>query len=507
MICYNGGVAKCTPLCKRKAPGLVLSIFQKTFILMDYAIIDYCIVYLFLLVILALGWWSGRSIKSMRSYAVADKCYGTGTLVFTYMATNFAGASLINGAAQVFANGIIVTAALLGLAIKYVLIGLFVAPKVAAFDKALTMGDLMEQFYGANSKLIAGTLGLMTSICIASMEMIVLGIVFESLLGVKASWGVCIGGITLALYSAHGGIKSVTITDVLQFSVLIVAIPLTAVVVVRHAGGIPAMLAQVPSEKFEILHHEKFSYYFMFFLMWSFIPAGMIDPAIIQRLLMGKRADQLRKQYLIMAGISPCLRLIIMLIGLSGVVLYPHIEATKLFPHIIEELLPVGIKGLSIAGVLAVSTSTIDSYLHVSGLTFAHDVLKPICEKRNIEINELHWARYSTLFIGLLAVGIGAAGAGATTDTILGFALTALGFTGPLLMFPLLSGLMGLKTDARAFYIALWATVGAYGMAHLLLPSDQSHFTILISIAANGLAFFGVHLVQHRGFALAKGSD
>ncbi|MEL6153090.1 MAG: sodium:solute symporter family protein, partial [Bacteroidota bacterium] len=358
-----------------------------------------------------------------------------------------------------------------------------------------TMGDLMEQFYGTKSKIIAGTLGLMTSICIASMEMIVLGIVLQSLLGVKASWGVWIAGGALALYSAHGGIKAVTTTDVLQFAVLIIAIPMAAIVVVKHAGGVANMLAQVPETKFNILEHEKFSYYFTLFLIWSFIPAGMIDPAIIQRLLMSKRPDQLRKQYLIMAGISPLLRLIIMLIGLAGVVLYPTLEATKLFPHLIEELMPVGIKGITIAGVLAVSTSTIDSYLHVCGLTFAHDVLEPICQQRNITINELRWARYSTLLIGIIAVMIGAAGAGATTDTILGFAFTALGFTGPLLMFPLLAGIMGLKIKNHIFYIALCVTLGAYVIAQLVLPPDQSHLTMLITIAANGIAFFGAHFL------------
>ena len=465
---------------------------------MSFLSVDHFIVYSFLFTILIVGWWSGRSIKTIRSYAVADKMYGTATLVFTYMATNFAGASLINGTAQVFANGIIITAALLGLAIKYVIIGLFVAPKVAAFENAFTMGDLMEKFYGRYSKLVAGTLGLMNSVCIASMEMIVFGIVLESLLGVKASWGVWIGGVILALYSAHGGIKSVATTDIIQFLVLIIAIPVTAVVVVNHAGGMQAMLSQVPPEKFAILGHEKFSYYFVLFIIWGFIPAGMIDPAIIQRLLMGKKPSQLRKQYLIMAGISPSLRLIIMLIGLAGVVLYPSIEATKIFPHIIKEALPAGIKGLTIAGVLAVSTSTIDSYLHVSGLTFVRDVLKPICERRRIEIDELRWARYSTMVIGIIAVMIGAAGSGASTDTILGFALSALGFTGPTLMFPLLSGIMGFKADSYSFYIALCATLAAFIIAELLLPSAYSHFNILISTAANGLAFFGTSFARRQ---------
>ena len=464
--------------------------------------LDHLIVGAFLLVTFYIGWRSGRGIKNIRSYAIADKIYGTGALVLTYMATTFAGASLINGVAQVFSNGIIMTVALSGLIITFIIRGLFIAPKVAAFDNCITMGDLMAHFYGAYSKLIAGILGLLNSICFVSMEIIVLGIVFESLLGIKASWGVVIGGVTLALYSAHGGIKSVTITDVLQFLVLIVIIPITATIAVGHAGGIKALFTQVPAAKFEILHHKSFSYYLTLFLMWSIVPAGTINPAIMQRMLLAKRPSQLRNQYLITSALDPALRLIIMLIGLTGIVLYPNLKAINIFPHIVQELLPIGVRGLAIAGALAVSMSTIDSYLHAAGLTLTHDVLKPLCDRRNIVIDELAWAKYSTLALGLLAILIGTIGAGVTTDGILGFAFTALGFTAPLLMFPLLSGIMGLKTDARSFYTALPVTLAAFVLSTLYLPPTLQHLVLLISIFANGITFFAMHVVQHKGFAL-----
>ncbi|XWN35047.1 MAG: sodium:solute symporter family protein [Roseivirga sp.] len=465
-------------------------------------IFDHCVVGIFLFVTLYVGLQSGRGITNIRSYAIADKRYGTGTLVLTFMATNFAGASLVNGVAQVHYGGIITSVALSGLIIMYLISAFFIAPKVAAFDHCLTMGDLMEHLYDKHSKIIAGMLGLLTAVCIASMEMIVLGIIFESLLGVSASWGVVIGGITLAIYSSRGGIQAVTTTDVLQFIVLIVAIPLTATIAIGHVGGFQALFTQVPVDKFEVLNHERFSYYFTLFLTWSILPAGMIDPAIIQRLLMGKEPGQLRRQYLIIAALHPTLELVILLIGLAGIVLYPKLEATQVFPHIVHELLPVGIKGLVIAGALAVSMSTIDSYLHAAGLTLTHDVLKPLCDMRKVVIDELTWAKYSTLVLGLMAVLVGTLGAGANTDQILGFAFTALGFTGPLLMFPLLSGIMGLKTDTRSFYTALPMTLAAFVLSNVYLPPEQDHLSLLISILANGVTFFGMHAWQNKGFAV-----
>ena len=73
--------------------------------------------------------------------------------------------------------------------------------------------------------------------------------------------------------------------------------------------------------------HPDFENYFRLALMWL-VPLGMIDPCIIQRLLMSRSKSSLRKQYLLISVFDPAFQIIILLIGLSGLVLYPHIEGS-----------------------------------------------------------------------------------------------------------------------------------------------------------------------------------
>ena len=463
---------------------------------MDHAIIDYLIVIAFVLITLTMGLRAGWNVKDMREYAIANKTFGTGALVLTLLATNIAGYSVLSDSASVFSDGIIMTITLFSVAISFLIIAIWIAPKAALFDDCITMGDLMHRFYGTNSGILAGILGLLNAIFISGMELVVLGIICETLLGIKASWGVGVGGFILAAYVAHGGIKSVTITDVFQFMVLAIFIPLIAYVAVSEVGSIEAVFMKVPAERLAVFSHPNFSFYLTLFLMWS-IPAGIIDPALIQRLLMAKYGRQLRNQYLAAAAFDPTFRLGIMLIGLAGLVLYPHIESKEVVSTIIHKLLPVGIKGMAMAGVLAVCMSTIDSYIHAAGVTLVHDIVRPICAQRGAPIDELRWVRYATVMMGFVAIAIGLY----ATD-IMGLCLSALGFTAPLLMFPLLSGVVGLKTDKTSFYTALWSTLVAFGLAKWLLPSTLSHFTILISTVVNGLAFFGTHIVQNKGLAI-----
>jgi SSS family solute:Na+ symporter len=468
---------------------------------MNYLSIDYLIVYAFLFITLVIGLRAGRGIKDIREYAIANKTFGTGALVLTYLATNITGAGVLHVTDIIFSKGIIlVLAGGLGVVIDYLLTAWLIAPKIGHFAHCLTMGDLMKALYGPRSGVIAGILGFLTAISIAGMDLLGMSIVCESLLGIKASWCIVVGVFLLAIYSAYGGIKSVTATDVFQFLILMVVFPTMACIFLNKTGGIQAIFSQVPADKLKVFLHENFSLYLTLFLLWSIFPAGMIDPAIMQRFLMAKNGKQVRNQYLIVAGFESAFRLVILFTAFSALVLYPQLENKSVLPHLIQTLLPVGLKGLAIVGLLATSMSSIDSYLHVAGLTLSHDVIKPLLGNR-YAINEVRFARYMTVLVSLVAVAI----ALNTRDTF-GLLLDSLAFTGPLLMFPLLSGIMGLKTDVRSFYIAMVATlVTFFGLK--LLSSMPGHLLTLCGILANGVVFFGMHIMQNKGIATTNSSD
>jgi len=326
---------------------------------MHYLSIDHLIVYAFLLITLIIGLRAGRGIKDMREYVLANRSFGTVALVLTFLATN---TGIINVVDEIEKTGIILSCSImLGLAISSCILALFIAPKMAPFSKSLTMGDVMGTLYGTNSKIITGILGFLTTICIAGMELIVLGLLCESLLGLDYRWGVGLGGLILAIYSAHGGIKAVTVTDVFQFLVLLIVLPIIAVWALDHVGGIKAVFDQMPVTKMQITNHPHALYYLVLLILLDILQVGMVDPANMQRLLMARSQRQLRNQFFVLSVLSPAVQLTSMLLALTGIVLYPILEGAQVVPQIIKELLPAGIKGLAMAGLFAVSMGNIDS--------------------------------------------------------------------------------------------------------------------------------------------------
>jgi Na+/proline symporter len=467
---------------------------------MNYLSVDYLIVYAFLLITLIIGLRAGRGIKDMQEYVLANRQFGTVALTLTYLATNIAGASVFNVTALIVDDGAIITAALLALVLTFLFRAIFIAPQAAKFTQCITMGDLVGTFYGPTSKIIAGCLGVFTTFCIATMELSMLGEVGHSLFGWPRVWTIILGGVGSALYAAHGGIKSVTATDVFQFLVLLIGIPVLAVLALEEAGGMHQVIMQVPPKKLQILNHPEFARYLAMALIWI-LPLGMIDPAEIQRLLMGRSKQALRTQYLLVAGFDPSLQLTLLMIGLAGMVLYPQIEGLQLVPHMVHNLLPIGVRGLLMAGLLGVVLSTIDSYLHIMGVTAIHDVLQPLVKNRLNSQTEVRYTRYATILLSLVAIGVVLV---LHTKNFLGFLVLSLELSGPILMIPLFSSMMGLKANQKDFYPALGVTLLTFVLAKFWWFVDKEHFVALASTVANGIAFFGAHIYRHRGFAIVK---
>jgi SSS family solute:Na+ symporter len=133
---------------------------------------------------------------------------------------------------------------------------LFFAPKTVNFPNCLTMGDIMGQLYKGPSQVITGTLGFFNALCIAGMELTVLGLLCEGMLGIDYRWAVGLGGTLLVLYATHGGIKAVAFTDVFQFLTLLVVLPMITVTALREAGGIKHVCRYQPHNS-KSLHIPK----------------------------------------------------------------------------------------------------------------------------------------------------------------------------------------------------------------------------------------------------------
>ncbi|MCP3660589.1 MAG: sodium:solute symporter family protein, partial [Bacteroidetes bacterium] len=456
----------------------------------------------FLLITLIIGLYSGRGIKDIKDYALGNKKFTSFTMVLTMLATWIGGESIIGSTSEIFSKGIILSFSWLAAGLQLFLIGAFLSKKLTAFKNIFTIGDLMEIFYGKPIKIFAGILISLRGIFIISVQLLMLGRVFENFFSINSYWGIILGGLILSIYSIVGGIKSVTKTDVFQFIILIIAIPLLLTLLLYKIGGYKTLFIQLPSSKLFQISDNNLYHSLSYIIILSLFFTSLTSPAMMQRNFMTNDAKKLRNQYFTLSVLVIVMGIIFTLIGLSMAVLYPDINPKVVIFHAINDLnLSNIIKGIIISGFLAIIMSTADSHLHSYSLCVYKDILDPFFKFKK---NKLIVIKLTTILIALL-----------TILTTLFFINTpyfrnihffAALIVLPILHFPLIAGILGLKTDVKSFIVSSISAILTLYFTYSVFINFKV-VPILLSILSNMIVYMTSHILQNKGIAWVKRAE
>ena len=459
------------------------------------------IVYTFIAITLLIGLWAGREIKDIRDYAIANRTYGTGVLTITFLATYLGGSNVLGAQNKILTYGLIAGLTTIGSAFALIYTSALIVPKMDRFHQSMTLADVMKELYGSSGEIITGILGSIFTVSVVGSQILALGIICESFLGWNARCSTCLGGLILILYASWGGVKSVTITDVFQFLVFVAIIPVIANVAISEVGGLQALFKNLPVDKLTIGNHAKFPHYFSSFLVWCFFPVWLSEPPNIQRVLMAQQRQQACSMLFTSAAFILVVRALLILTCLSVLVLAPSIKPSEggAFAYIIHQYLSPAFKGLSVAGLLAIVMSTLDSFLNAGALLLTHNVLKPYFDSKKMAFNELRFVRYITFSLGLAGILVAF-----STNEIQTLSYFSISSFAPIITVPLIAGILGLKTDARSFVISAVVTIVTFILAKLYVPKAINYLVLPISLVANTISFFTAHIIQNQGIVIIK---
>lgn len=411
--------------------------------------IDSSIIAVYLIFIFVLGLWAGRYVKNIKEYAVAHRSYSAVVLFATLSASFIGGGFSFGNADTVFQNGIGPATALWGFSLMLILVGLFIAPRMGKFRRCISTGDIMEKQYGPSARIVAGVLGVLVCMGILGAQIGAIGAVFELFTPLTFMQGVFIGCGIVIIYTAFGGISSVVLTDVIQFVMLVVFIPLTLVLGLCVLGGFSAMAEKVPSEFLQITGND-FTPLMWISLFLSFLIGETLVPPYVQRLLIAKSPKETRKGTLWSGFLSIPFFLISGLIGLVALALNPDLPSNLAMPNVVQTVLPPVIKGLTCAAIISIVMSSADSFLNASSVCFIEDVLKPILKRNiifpNTPAKDLWLIQATTLLIGGGAVFLAL-----KISNVLDILRFAYNFWSPVMLVPLVAVLLGKKVCKSAF--------------------------------------------------------
>lgn len=219
------------------------------------------------------------------------------------------------------------------------------------------------------------------------------GIVFTTLLGIDFWTGAIIVVVATGVYTVFGGLKAVIYTDMMQMFVLIggaIAVTYFGIVELGGWSEIAVRTDDMYLSLWRPLSDPDFP--------WTGILFGApilgvwywcTDQFIVQRVLAAKNIDQARKGT-IFAGYLKMLPLFIFVLpgvvafalstGPDPSITFPVEDGKPVYdaalPVLILQLLPSGLKGLVIAGMLAALMSSLSSVFNSCSTLFTIDIYK-----------------------------------------------------------------------------------------------------------------------------------
>lgn len=276
--------------------------------------------------------------------------------------------------------------------VAYLIFAFFIAKRLARYA-SFTLPDLTSQMFGPRSAKVTA---ILTFCYIAPVAYVLsLGMFLHMVFGISILSGMIWGTLFVCLYSAWGGFRSVVFSDLVQFFVMCSAVALVVVFSVKAFGGLSFLKANLPAEHFTLTGGNSW----LEMLIWGFIALStLIDPSFYQRCFAAKSPTIVRKGILISTLIWFLFDFCTTTGSLYARAVLPQAQPGQAYFFYAIQLLPVGLRGFFVAGILSIILSTLNSFLFIASNTLSFDLLRSTF--KNIVISN----RISIFIVGAFSI-------------------------------------------------------------------------------------------------------
>ena len=415
--------------------------------------IDIAIVIGFLVVTLIIGLGHGNKVKTIEQYALGDRNFSTGALIATIVASWIGGGTFFTSLSRTYSDGITFILPVYGMVLSFLIMAYVFIPKMSIFLGKLSIAEALGDLYGDKVRIIVALAGTVGAAGAIAVQFKVFGNILSYFLYFSPLEGVLLSAFIVTIYSAFGGIRAVTFTDLLQTGTFGVAVPIISIMIWNHAYYEDISIMEALSNKkfdvariFEISNVELLS---MLALFLYFSVPGM-QPDIFQRVSMGRDTKQAKKAFI---GAAFLITLILFSVQWVPFLIFSidsNLEAKDLLGYIVDNYSYTGFKGVLIIGIIALAMSTADSILNSSAVLFGHDICRPLNLKPK---SELFISKIFSIIIGIIGVVLAL-----YTQNILQIILDTSSFYMPIVTVPMMLTILGFRTSTRVILAGMAAS-------------------------------------------------
>ncbi len=371
-----------------------------------FTLLDWNILILFFMVLGSIIWWVIRQKQeSSEDYFLAGRNLGWFVIGASIFASNIGSEHIVGLAGTAADSGMVMGHYELHSWIILLLGWVFVPFYLRS--TVFTMPEFLERRYSESSRWILTIITLISYILTKVSVTVYAGaVVFQTLMGIEFWSGALLIVLITGAYTIFGGLRAVIYTDALQALVLIIGSITITVTGLIKIGGWDNLVSSVGSSHFNMFlpaDHPDFPWIGMVFAppiigIWYWCT----DQYIVQRVLSAQNETQARRGT-IFAGYLKLLPIFMFFI--PGLIAYAmsksgqlsYTSSDQVFPTLVRELLPSGMRGLVAGGLLAALMSSLSSVFNSCSTLFTMDIYKKLNPKANEK---------KLILVGRIATGI-----------------------------------------------------------------------------------------------------
>lgn len=381
----------------------------------NFTFIDIIIFVLYIIAIVGLGIYSTKNStsKSKRDYFLAGDKLPWWMVGGSIIAANISSHHLVGVMGVAYDRGFVAVVVEWGA----ILIGfnalLWIFLPFYLRNGFYTMPEFLQKRFGSGARTTYSVLVLLTYIFVEISAVLYLGAIsLHSLLGIPLAASIFFLAITTGVYTVLGGLRAVVWTEMLQLAVLILGMIALSYTTINAAGGFSSVIES--SKDWELLLPASDPDF-----PWTMYLGGLLcisifynatNQFIVQRTLAAKNEWHARMGVIFADYLKFFIPLLIIVPALVAPKLFPNLDKPDLlFSILVEHLLPTGLVGLVMAGLIAAVMSHLSGAINSCTTILTIDVYLPYFRPGASDERSVRFGRLTgvgVIILGILCTGI-----------------------------------------------------------------------------------------------------
>ena len=370
-------------------------------------IADYMLVGVFLAGIFWLGSLFYKWVGEPDDFYVAGRKLTPFILAATLVATNVNLYSFVGQSGVAYKNGISIIWHTWTGNMAVVFSGLFVIPILRRL-KIRTIPEFLGTRYNRSVRILVGFLWVLRLAFWLGVVLYTAVTAGQAITGIQSyTFWVLVFSLIVIIYTMVGGMWSIALTDVVQFILMMAGALIALPLAMKAVGWWPGLVLRLPPAHLDLITKTgPYNWAFVIAIFFLGIQWACTDQGLLQRAFSAESTKTVAKG-LVMGGIiATPFALLWIIPGLASSVLYPGLaNADSAIPTLLVSLLPTGILGLVVCGLLASQMSTIDSNLGATATLFTNDIYNRLLKREPTKKEILRVARIATIGVGIFMMG------------------------------------------------------------------------------------------------------